>query len=440
MGRTPAIERAEAQTFRRQQTAFCILTLFVIAILLLMHAIFAPLLGEPSMPVFLLLAFSFLLKVWETVWLQGRRDGISSQVAQIETVASTVGIFLLAGLLAYFTNRDDSPYFVLLAIPILQCAYHCGFKTTIATVVAAIGMMFAWVHFYFSVHPPPRPSEYRETAMIAVIFCLTGPLVWFLVNQLKEREASLHQKMTELESAREKLVAEEKLAAVGRFASGIAHEIRNPVAMIASSLATATFPTSDAREREEMFAIAAREARRLENLTTDFLTYARPSTPQRSLISIADIARHIADVTRIRAAGRSIDVSYRLDEELYAEVDAAQMEGALLNLSLNALEATPAGGRVELRTRSEDNEVCIDVENSGQAIPEPQVDRVFEPFFTTKRGGTGLGLAIARGIAVAHGGQIWVSGNKDGAVVFTIRVPKTNSESSREEVSVWRRS
>jgi len=435
MRTTPSIERIEAQTFRRQQIAFCILTLFVIAILLLLHTLFAPLLGEPSKAVILVLALGFLLKIWETMWLQGRRQGITAREAHLETAISIVGIFVLAVALAFFTDRDDAPYFVLLAIPILQCAYHCGLLATIATIVAAVGTMFAWIQHYFSIHPPARPTEYLETGMIAVIFCLTGPLVWFLINQLKEREAKLHEKVTELEAAREKLVSEEKLAAVGRFASGIAHEIRNPVAMIASSLATAAYPASDSREREEMFAIAARKVKRLESLTTDFLTYARPSAPQRSLMSIGDIVRHIAEVTKMRAADRSIEVICQTGEETFAEIDGAQIEGALLNLSLNALDATPAGGRVKLQIRGDESMVYLDVENSGRAIPDLNLTRVFEPFFTTKPDGTGLGLAIARGIAVAHGGDLCVSDNRDGAVVFTITVPKSSLEAFSGEAS-----
>lgn len=415
-------ERLEAQTFRKQQSVFCVLTLFVIAILLLLHALFAALLGEPSYAVVLLLGLGFLLKTWETIWLQGKREGISAREARLETAISVVGIFLLAGALAFFTNRDDAPYFVLLAIPILQCAYYCGLVATMATIVAAVGAMFAWIHHYFSIHPPARPTEYLETGMIAVIFCLIGPLVWFLVNQLRESEASLYKRMSELQAAREKLASEEKLAAVGRFASGIAHEIRNPVAMIASSLATAAYPAADAHEREEMFAIAAREAKRLEGLTTDFLTYARPSAVQRSVVSIADIVRHIGDVTRMRAADRSINVSSKLEEDFFAELDASQIEGALLNLSLNALDATPDGGCIELRVSREKNMVRLDVENSGNSIADSNLAHVFEPFYTTKPGGTGLGLAIARSIAMAHGGDLWVSGNRDGAVVFSMTI------------------
>jgi signal transduction histidine kinase len=427
------VESIESQTFRKQQSAFCIITLFVIAALLLLHAVFGPLLGEPSEGVLLILALAFLLKMWEMLWLQGKRNGISAGTARIETAISMAGLFILAGLLAFLTNRDDAPYFVLLAIPILQSAYYFGLMPTVGTIVAATGMMFAWIQHYFRIHPPARPTEFLETGMIAVLFGLIGPLVWLLVNQLREREVSLYRKVAELESTRERLLAEKKLAAVGRLASGIAHEIRNPVAMISSSLATAASPASDSGEREEMFAIALREARRLENLTTDFLTYARPSPPQRAIISIGDVARHVADVTRMRAAGRSIDIECAASENIFASVDGSQIEGALLNLSLNALDATPAGGSIELRLSDGKGIVTLEVENSGKAISDSHFERVFEPFFTTKAGGSGLGLAIAKGIAVAHGGDLWVSRNTDGAVAFTMTLTKYSDGEFGEE-------
>lgn len=433
MRQIPSIERVEAQAFKRQQTAFCILTLFVIAVLLFLHALFAPLLGEPSKIVILLLAFSFAVKVLEVIWLQGQRDGISERTAYLESAISVVGIFILAGLLAFLTNRDDSPYFVLLAIPILQAAYHCSLMLTNLTIAAAIGEMFAWNEFYFSVHPPARPTEYLEIGMIAVIFCLTGPLAWYLVNQLRQKQSALYDKVVELESTRERLIAEEKLAAVGRLASGIAHEIRNPVAMITSSLATAAYPSADAREREEMFGIAAREAKRLEHLTGDFLTYARPTKPHCSPVAVAGIAQHIVDVTKLRAADRSIEVRFEPSGEVFAELDTAQVESALLNLSLNAVDATPEKGRITLRCRAEGKMLCFDVENSGMMIPDTDLARIFEPFFTTKPRGTGLGLAIARGVARAHGGDLWISANEDGLVVFTMTLPVNSAGPSTGE-------
>lgn len=428
-------KRVESLAFRKQQVAFCILTAFVLAILLLLHTLFAPILGEPSDAVIIVLGIAFSVKALEIIWFQTKPTGISEKTAQIETVLSVIGIFILSGVLAFLTNRDDAPYFVLLEIPILQCAYRFGLVATISSVVGAVGMMFAWTDHYFAVNPPARASEYLETGMIAVIFCLTGPLVWFLVKQLKERESNLFEKVSELESTRERLVAEEKLAAVGRFASGIAHEIRNPVAMIASSLETAAQSSMNAGEREEMFAIAAHEARRLENLTSEFLSYARPSSPQRSPILVADIVRHVADVTKIRATTRSVEIHCVTNDETVAEIDAAQIEGALLNLSLNALDATPSGGRIVLRARDSSDSIFLDVEDSGSMIPASNLGSVFEPFFTTKPGGTGLGLAIARGVAVAHGGDLRLTANDEGAVVFTLQLPKRSFEKSGREGS-----
>jgi signal transduction histidine kinase len=414
-------DRLETLAFRRQQTAFGVLTLFVIAVLLVIHTLFASLLGEPSPAVILLLGTAFSLKLLEILWLQGRRNGISEKTARIETLVSSVGIFVLAFLLAYFTNRDDPPYFVLLAIPILQCAYHLRLAPTFIAIVAAIGMMFAWTQDYFKSHPP-RPTEYLELAMVAAIYALMGPLVWYLVNQLRNNEQMLSNSMKELEATRERLISEEKLSAVGRFATSIAHEIRNPVAMITSALSTANQLSADGSEREEMFGIAAREAKRLEKLTKDFLTYARPRTPQPSAVSVLDILEHIVELTRMHAAGRRIEVSYEINGSMLATIDQSQIEGALVNLCLNAVDATPNGGRIEVRSRADRNRLLLEVQNSGPKIALDNLGQVFEPFFTTKPGGTGLGLAIARAAAVAHGGDLYVSKNEDGMVVFTLEL------------------
>jgi signal transduction histidine kinase len=422
MRKSPSIERLEAQARRGQQIAFCVLTQVVIAALLLLHTYFASLLGEPSGSVILILAFAFSAKAVETIWLWSRRDGITEKAARVETVLSIPAIFVLAGVLAVLTDRDDAPYFVLLAIPILQCAYRFGLLPTVATIAASIAMIFAWAQHFFALHPPPRPTEFLEAGMISVIYCLMGLLVWYLVHQLEQNQVRLYENMMELEVIREKLAIDERLAAVGRLASGIAHEIRNPVAMIASSLSTASYPGADKSERDEMFAIAAREAKRLEILTVDFLTYAHPSPPQRSLYPIADILQHVANMTRVRASDRDIEVAYASSNELVAEIDPSQVEGALVNLGFNAIDATPDHGRIAFRPEVKGRTLYIEVENTGAEIAETHLLRVFEPFFTTKPRGTGLGLAIARTVAQAHGGDLWVSKNENGAVAFTMTI------------------
>ena len=404
----------------KQKSVFCFITLIVGVLLLLIHVLFASILGEPSLPVIGLLGLMLALRALELLWLHSRGRMLTAREAKIESYVSIISMFVLTALLTYFTNRDENPYFVLLAIPILQCAYMFGLLLTILSIAAADTMILFWIWHFYALHPPARLSEYLEIGILCVVYILMGLLMWFLVNQLKTNQSSLKNSLELLQATRERLISEEKLAAVGRLASGVAHEIRNPVAMISSSLATATHPGTDEGEREEMFAIAARESKRLESLTADLLTYARPSPLRRSPVLMNDLLSYIAAVTRAHAASRGITIVSELEGDLPIDLDAPQMEGALLNLVLNAIDATPSGGTVKLNASLAGNVLKIEVEDSGLAIPEADLPQIFEPFFTTKPAGTGLGLAIARSAAIAHGGDLQLSQNRDGCVTFSM--------------------
>jgi two-component system sensor histidine kinase HydH len=411
----------------KQKSVFCIITLIVGVLLLLIHELFASVLGEPSLPVIGLLGLMVALRAFELLWLHSRGRRPTERESRIESYISIGSQFVLTGLLTYFTNRDENPYFVLLAIPILQCAYMFGLALTIVTIAAADSMILFWIWHFYALHPPARITEYLEIGILCVVYILMGLLVWFLVNQLKTNQSRLKSSLELLQATRERLISEEKLAAVGRLASGVAHEIRNPVAMISTSLATATHPGTEVGEREEMFAIAARESKRLESLTADFLTYARPSPLRRSPVAMNDQLSYIAAVTRAHAASHGITIVSELEDPLSIDIDAPQMEGALLNLVLNAIDATPSGGTVKLNASVAGNVLNIEVEDSGPAIPEEDLPQIFEPFFTTKPSGTGLGLAIARSAAIAHGGDLYLSQNRDGCVTFSMTVSRSTT-------------
>jgi signal transduction histidine kinase len=406
----------------KQRSVFCIITLIVGVLLLLIHAAFASILGEPSIPVIGLLGLMLAVRALELLWLRSRGQRLTEREARIESYVSITSMFVLTALLTYFTNRDENPYFVLLAIPILQCAYMFGLLLTILTIAAADTMILVWIWYFYALHPPARITEYLEIGILCVVYILMGLLVWFLVNQLKTNQVRLKNSLELLQTTRERLISEEKLAAVGRLASGVAHEIRNPVAMISSSLATASYPGTEEGERKEMFAIAARESKRLESLTADFLTYARPSPLRRSPVLMNDLLTYIAAVTRAHAASRGITIVSELEGDLPVDIDAPQMEGALLNLVLNAIDATPSGGTIRLNASLAGNVLSIDVEDSGPAIAEADLAQIFEPFFTTKPAGTGLGLAIAKSAAIAHGGDLRLSQNRDGCVTFSMKL------------------
>lgn len=369
------------------------------------------------------LGFSFSLRLGELAWLQRIGENMSERTAMLDGSLSIVTLLLLGALLAWLTDRDYSPYQVLLEIPILQAACLFSLVPTLITIATADALMFWWLQYYLKLHPQRASGEYLEAGMLAVVFALAGVIVSIVMRLLRNQRSALAASMADLEMTRAHLASRERLAAVGRLASGIAHEIRNPVAMISSSLATAAYPNSTEEEREEMFSIAEREARRLETLTGDFLSYARPAEPRRSIVDLDDILRHIADVIRMRGAGRSIEVTRVIAGELRVEIDPMQVEAALLNLSLNAIDATPDGGRIGLKAVITGDTIRIDVENSGEQISPKDLPHIFEPFFTTKANGTGLGLAISRSVALTHGGDLWVSCNEQNSVVLTMTMP-----------------
>ncbi len=388
--------------------------------LLVLHTWFASILGQPPAPVVGMLGLAVALTAMELLWLQIRGPDLTEKEAKIECAVSITATFILTALVTYVTNRDESPYYVLLAIPILQCAYTFGLLLTSITIASADGMIFLWLRYFFRLHPPARVTQYFEGWMLAVVYLQMGLLVWFLVNQLKANQLKLSTSLRALEATRERLISEEKLAAIGRLASGIAHEIRNPVAMISSSLSTANQPALEDAERKEMFAIVARESKRLEVLTSDFLTFARPAHPAPSPVLINELLSNISGATKAHAATRSIAVELEHTRDIPMYLDATRVEGALLNLVLNAIDATPEGGTINLKASLNEDVCRIDITDSGPSIPEADRNQIFEPFFTTKPAGTGLGLAIARSAARANGGDLWLSDNRDGCVTFTM--------------------
>ena len=293
---------SDFESFRRQDSTFAVLNLFLLASLLLIHTLFAAHFGTPSPALIVVLAAAFLAQTFQLVWLQARSRPLSLRAVACLTWCSIAVNIAVAFLLALLIDRQDSPYFVLLVVPILLAAFRFSLLPTLLVAGLADAFGFLWVWHFAHHHGPVAVSEYFEAASVSLVFSLVGVLVWLLVSNLRHKESSLRHHLEELERARERLVAEEKLAAVGRLSSAMAHEIRNPVAMISSSLATANRAGLDTQAREEMFDIAARESMRLERLTNEFLAYARPRPPQLASASLADTVQYVAGLCRAHAA------------------------------------------------------------------------------------------------------------------------------------------
>ena len=421
---------SDFDSFKQQETTFVVLNLFILATLLLFHTLFASYWGFPSAFLIAILAGALFAQGAELFWLVTRNTPLGLKGMTLLTWASICFNILLAIVLGSITNREDTQYFVIMVVPILVAAFRLTLLSTLAVVAVVDCINFSWV-WHYARHQFATPvNEYIETGTVSLIYTVVGLLVWFLVNHLHQKEARLSESLVDLERAKERLLQEEKLAVVGRLASGIAHEIRNPVAAIVSALSTARGSGLAASEREEMFEIAAKESRRLERLTTDFLAYARPRNPQKAPSSLDDTLGYVAEACRPRGNERGVSIQPHSSGGLVANIDAAYVQQALVDLVMNAVEASSPGGRVDLRAGANGGgSVRIEVENAGPSIPPASVARIFEPFFTTKPQGTGLGLAIARNIARAHGGDLVLSANEPGRVCFTLTFPAAKEDS-----------
>ena len=417
-------------SFRRQERIFAGLNLVLLLFLCSMQFALAEYLGEPHRQVLALLGLGIVANVSELIWLNRRQELGAGAVGRLTWLMIVIHLAIAFGIASY-SYKKDVQYFALMIPAILQASFRLSLGAAMMTVAVSDGLIFFWVWLYFRAHPPVDPNGYIEAATVALIYAVMGFLVWALVDHLRHKQRELARSLRELEKAEAKLLEEEKLAAVGRFSSAIAHEIRNPVAMISSALATASQREPGSAENREMYEIATKESVRLERLTTDFLTYARPRAPSKTLSDVSASVGYIAEICRPRAAANQVEVRCDCSEELRAEVDAGQLQQALLNLAMNAVEASAPGGLVQLRARRQRDQLLIEIENGNGPIPASTVACIFEPFFTTKPSGTGLGMAISRNIAIAHGGDVMLARNDSEMIRFVVMLPASAAVEDR---------
>jgi signal transduction histidine kinase len=177
------------------------------------------------------------------------------------------------------------------------------------------------------------------------------------------------------------------------------------------------------RKREFLDAITS-EVNRLNKLITEFLNFARPRRPEMLPTQPNAVVRSVLTLVKKESERLRVSLITRLDETVpEIMMDGEQIKQALLNLVINAMHATPPGGRIELSTSQTNRSLRLTVKDSGLGIPESIRDRLFTPFVTTKDGGTGLGLAIALRLVKQHDGTIEVRDVPEGGTIFEIELP-----------------
>ena len=233
----------------------------------------------------------------------------------------------------------------------------------------------------------------------------------------------------------------EKLAAVGRLAAGVVHEINNPLATISacaesleSRVEEGVFGKSEeVADLHEYLGLIRSEAFRCKSITNGLLDFSRGRTGNRFAIDISEIIKSSARLITHQKRGENIKIKLELEEEMpLVNADEGQIQQAIIALATNAIDAMPEGGILTFRASSQNNRVVIEVQDTGIGIASDELSKIFEPFYTTKEvgKGTGLGLAVCYGIITEHSGRVSVRSNVGVGTTFSIYLPiqKTSRE------------
>ena len=229
------------------------------------------------------------------------------------------------------------------------------------------------------------------------------------------------QDLSLLKEMENQLKRSDRLAAVGQLAAGMAHEIRNPLASISGSVQLLMEGKKLEQEDRCLMGIVVREAERLNALLTDFLEFARPSTPCLEPVNVTELLDELVSMVAADERFKDIEIHRDYNFALEWHCDRGQLSQALWNLLVNGAEAMEHGGRLTCGIDSEMPAVFI--EDTGPGIPDAIRDKVFDPFFTTKDSGTGLGLATVYSIVEAHQGRLDLVKAVGGGERFIICMP-----------------
>ena len=256
-------------------------------------------------------------------------------------------------------------------------------------------------------------------------------LILFLIMIIvvKRGESIIQKRAQERLKLKEQLSRAKHLSSLGEMVAGVSHEIRNPLGIISSSaeLLKKKMPAGDASSR--IPDIIIEESTRLNNIITDFLNFARPREPNRFPCRIEAVIAKNIDFLSPQIENNGYTIRTRYDRNLpEIQADADMLYQAFLNILINAMQAMPDGGTIDIVAKSDERSLWIAFEDQGEGVSPKAREKIWDPFFTTKDKGTGLGLGIVKNIIETHEGQIRLENRSEGGTRVSIRLPVDKKE------------
>ncbi|MDH3999332.1 MAG: ATP-binding protein [Desulfuromonadales bacterium] len=348
-----------------------------------------------------------------------------------------IGLLMLVTALHYLTTTQlvnaHDVYRRLYYVPIVLGGLWFGLRGGLTVSVAASMLYVPHVLYHWDHHPGIALEQYLEIILYNGIGALTGFLsqreqaqkmrYQQAAETLEESYSTLRQQADQIIEIEEQLRRADRLSALGELSAGMAHEIRNPLGSIKGTAEILREGVADDDPKLEFAEILIKEVDRLNRVLEDFLRFARPTPVETERFSLNQIVREVLDLTRQQATHNRVEVSWLEQPDLELSGRGEQIQQALLNLLLNALQAMPDGGTLEVNSERAADTVRISIADSGPGIAPEQRERIFNPFVTSRESGTGLGLAITQRIVQGHDGRIDLETAPGEGARFTIILP-----------------
>ena len=246
----------------------------------------------------------------------------------------------------------------------------------------------------------------------------------------EELETRVAERTAELVETHKQLVAQERIAALGRAAAQVAHEVKNPLSgLLLYALHLKSTATNFSENEINLLDKIVRTINHLNSRVEQILGFARPVSLTTHDGNLNQIVTDILELLRPQLTANQVEVHLSLAEEgAHAMIDEASMRGALMNLMLNAVEAMPDGGLLSISVEQTDETLRLEIADTGSGIGEEQATKIFEPFYTTKEQGLGLGMPYSKKIIDQHGGTISLSSQLGKGTTITIVIPRKEDD------------
>lgn len=267
-------------------------------------------------------------------------------------------------------------------------------------------------------------GEIRNMAKDGSFYWVDTTIVPFLNENGKPYQyLAIRNDITEKKKSEEMLHRQDKLAAVGQLAAGVAHEIRNP---LTSMKGYAEFLQLDEKDpqRQEFIDIILDEIDRVNNIVEEFMVLAKPKAVELEERNIIPIVQNVVSMLKFEARKRNVKLEFDTVEEIVQiECDENRLKQVFLNFIKNGIEAMPDGGDLRVKAEIHDENIVISIQDTGVGIPPETLKKIGEPFYTTKKNGNGLGLMVSFKIIESHNGKVYIESEQNKGTTFKILLP-----------------